>query len=96
MTPASGWALRGRVLKLDVINPSSAHRARTPRLPWFQWKDFWVRYFSGRCAILRHRGSYLLMAFPFPRFPLRKKTAKLTRQEERVFAEARELAQLRL
>ncbi len=36
------------------------------------------------------------MKFPFPHFPSRKKTAKLTRQEERVFAEASELAQLRV
>jgi hypothetical protein len=36
------------------------------------------------------------MKFPFPHFPSRKKTAKLTRQDERVFAEASELARLRL
>jgi hypothetical protein len=36
------------------------------------------------------------MKFPFPHFPSRQKTAKLTRQDERVFAEASELAQLRL
>ncbi len=38
----------------------------------------------------------MIMKFPFPYFPSRKKTAKLTRQEERVFAEASELAQLRV
>jgi hypothetical protein len=36
------------------------------------------------------------MKFPFPHFPWRKKTAKLTRRDERVFAEASELARLRL
>jgi len=36
------------------------------------------------------------MKFPSPHFPSRQKTAKLTSQEERVFAEASELAQLRL
>jgi hypothetical protein len=36
------------------------------------------------------------MKFPFPHFPSRKKTPKLTRREERVFAEASELARLRL
>jgi hypothetical protein len=36
------------------------------------------------------------MIFSFPRFPSRKKNAKSTRQEENVFTEASELAQLRL
>jgi hypothetical protein len=36
------------------------------------------------------------MKFPFPHFPSRQKTANLTRQEERVFAEASQLVQLRL
>jgi len=36
------------------------------------------------------------MKFPFPHFPSPKKTEKLTRQDERVFAEASELARLRL
>lgn len=36
------------------------------------------------------------MKFPFPHFPSRKKTPKLTRRDERVFAEASELARLRL
>jgi hypothetical protein len=36
------------------------------------------------------------MKFPFPHFPSRQETAKLTSQEERVFAEAGELARLRL
>jgi hypothetical protein len=36
------------------------------------------------------------MKFSFPHFPSRKRTAKLTRQDERVFAEAGELARLRL
>ena len=36
------------------------------------------------------------MKFLFPHFPARQKTAKLTRHEQRVFAEASELAQLRL
>ena len=35
------------------------------------------------------------MKFPFPHFPSRQKTARLTTQEERVLAEARELDQLR-
>jgi len=36
------------------------------------------------------------MKFPFPSFPSRNMTAKLTRHDERVFAEAGELARLRL
>ena len=38
----------------------------------------------------------MTMKFSFRHFPSRKRTAKLTRQEERVFAEAGELARLRL
>ena len=36
------------------------------------------------------------MKFSFPHFPSRQKTAKLTKLEERVLAEAGELARLRL
>jgi hypothetical protein len=36
------------------------------------------------------------MKFSFPHFPSRQKTPKLTRRDERVFAEASELARLRL
>jgi hypothetical protein len=36
------------------------------------------------------------MKFSLPHFPLRKKTTKFTKQDERLFAEASELAKLRL
>jgi len=38
----------------------------------------------------------MTMKFSFRHFPSRKRTAKLTRQDERVFAEGGELARLRL
>jgi hypothetical protein len=64
-------------------------------------EGFSKAYFSGCCAILPHTRLIIIrliiiMIFSFPRFPSRKKTAKSTRQEENVFIEASELAQLRL